>query len=88
VNSNVVFQKTNAGRLPEELERVQIPLIVPYTEVNMLKIIGGMVGQDLTRVTLPGKVSYYAVFMNEPLSITQKFCEQLYYSELLDRADC
>lgn len=54
----------------------------------MLKIIGGMVGQDLTRVTLPGKVSYYAVFMNEPLSITQKFCEQLYYSELLDRADC
>ena len=38
------------------------------------------VGSDLTRFTFP-------VTVNEPISVLQKGCEQMYYSTLLDQAD-
>jgi hypothetical protein len=49
----------------------------PLTSV-LKKSIG--IGSDLTKFTLP-------VTVNEPLSMLQKGCEQMYYSKLLDMAN-
>ena len=45
----------------------------------MVSMFSG-VGSDLTKFTFP-------VTFNEPLSILQKGCEQMYYSNLLDQAN-
>jgi len=37
------------------------------------------IGQDLSRIALP-------VILNEPLGLLQKLCEEMEYSDLLDRA--
>lgn len=52
--SNPAFQKIFNGRVPDDLDRVRMAVNVPPTDPNLLKVIGGMIGQDLTRVTLPG----------------------------------
>eukprot|EP00735_Rhodelphis_limneticus_P015137 TRINITY_DN92_c0_g1::TRINITY_DN92_c0_g1_i1::g.14816::m.14816 TRINITY_DN92_c0_g1::TRINITY_DN92_c0_g1_i1::g.14816 ORF type:complete len:726 (+),score=117.04,sp/Q8L751/ORP1C_ARATH/39.77/3e-163,Oxysterol_BP/PF01237.13/2.1e-113,PH_11/PF15413.1/1.2e-06,PH_11/PF15413.1/2.1e+03,PH/PF00169.24/0.0019,PH/PF00169.24/1.5e+04,PH/PF00169.24/6.8e+03,PH_8/PF15409.1/1.1e+02,PH_8/PF15409.1/4.9 TRINITY_DN92_c0_g1_i1:100-2277(+) len=58
-------------RLPELLEKPKIP--------SLWNIIKDSIGMDLTKVCLP-------VTFNEPLSMLQKACEDLEYSELLDKA--
>jgi hypothetical protein len=46
----------------------------------VLSTITGAFGQNFTKIAFP-------VTINEPLSMLQKGCEQLYYSELLKLAD-
>lgn len=46
----------------------------------MGSILKGSIGSDLTRFALP-------VSVNEPLSMLQKGCEQMYYSPILDSAN-
>jgi hypothetical protein len=36
---------------------------------------------------MPGKKRLIIVTINEPLSVLQKGCEQMYYSDLLKKAD-
>ena len=47
--------------------------------INLWSILKGMLGKDLFRVPLP-------VNFSEPLSMLQRLCEEMEYSELLDQA--
>lgn len=47
--------------------------------VSALSIFRKNIGKDLSQISLP-------VSMNEPLSLLEKACEELEYSELLDKA--
>ncbi|XP_074268639.1 oxysterol-binding protein-related protein 2A isoform X2 [Silene latifolia] len=58
-------------KLPDPVEKEKA--------VSLWSMIKDNVGKDLTRVCLP-------VYFNEPISSLQKCCEDLEYSELLDRA--
>jgi hypothetical protein len=44
-------------------------------------------GADLTKITMPSKTNSYIVAMNEPLSMLQKACESMIYSDFLNKAD-
>ncbi|KAM4736595.1 oxysterol-binding protein-related protein 3 isoform 1-T1 [Anableps anableps] len=47
--------------------------------ISLWNILRNNIGKDLSKVTMP-------VYLNEPLSALQRLCEELEYSELLDRA--
>uniref|UniRef100_A0A3B5MQ22 Oxysterol-binding protein n=1 Tax=Xiphophorus couchianus TaxID=32473 RepID=A0A3B5MQ22_9TELE len=47
--------------------------------ISLWNILRNNIGKDLSKVTMP-------VHLNEPLNALQKLCEELEYSELLDRA--
>ncbi|NXD86146.1 OSBL7 protein, partial [Halcyon senegalensis] len=51
----------------------------PPGDVSLWGLLRSSVGKDLSRVALP-------VQLNEPLNTLQRLCEELEYSELLDRA--
>ncbi|NXI38955.1 OSBL7 protein, partial [Galbula dea] len=51
----------------------------PSGDVSLWGLLRSSVGKDLSRVALP-------VQLNEPLNTLQRLCEELEYSELLDRA--
>jgi hypothetical protein len=48
--------------------RKQLPFLSPDVPAPVWKIIRGLIGQDLTRVSMP-------VIMNEPLSALQRMAE-------------
>ncbi|NXX50930.1 OSBL7 protein, partial [Tricholaema leucomelas] len=52
----------------------------PPGDVSLWGLLRSSVGKDLSRVALP-------VQLNEPLNTLQRLCEELEYSELLDRAN-
>ncbi|NXF91902.1 OSBL7 protein, partial [Eubucco bourcierii] len=52
----------------------------PSGDVSLWGLLRSSVGKDLSRVALP-------VQLNEPLNTLQRLCEELEYSELLDRAN-
>ncbi|KAH9621255.1 hypothetical protein KSS87_010068 [Heliosperma pusillum] len=58
-------------KLPDPIEKEKA--------VSLWSMIKDNVGKDLTRVCLP-------VYFNEPISSLQKCCEDMEYSDLLDRA--
>jgi hypothetical protein len=43
------------------------------------KLFKGLVGKDITKFSLP-------VFLNEPLSLSQKAAEMMFFNDLLDKA--
>ena len=60
--------------------RRQLP--VPKTEtegVNLWNLLCKNIGKDLSKISMP-------VTLNEPLSTLQRLCEELEYSDLLDKA--
>ena len=46
----------------------------------MLSIVQKNIGKDLSKISMP-------VSLNEPLNILQRMCEELEYTELLDKAN-
>ncbi|KAJ1513129.1 hypothetical protein HMI54_005165 [Coelomomyces lativittatus] len=48
-------------------------------EVGLWSVLKNAIGKDLSRITLP-------VYFNEPISILQRLCEDIEYSQLLDLA--
>ena len=57
-------------------------LPVPKTEtegVNLWNLLCKNIGKDLSKISMP-------VTLNEPLSTLQRLCEELEYSELLEKA--
>jgi len=57
-------------------------LPVPITEmegVNLWNLLCKNIGKDLSKISMP-------VTLNEPLSTLQRLCEELEYSDLLDKA--
>ncbi|XP_048117255.1 oxysterol-binding protein-related protein 3 [Alosa alosa] len=62
------------------LRRVHLPATSPSTSsVSLWNILKNNIGKDLSKVAMP-------VQLNEPLNTLQHLCEELEYSELLDRA--
>ena len=47
--------------------------------MNLWNLLCKNIGKDLSKISMP-------VTLNEPLSALQRLCEELEYSELLDRA--
>ena len=47
--------------------------------ISLWNILRNNIGKDLSKVAMP-------VHLNEPLNTLQRLCEELEYSELLDRA--
>ena len=64
----------------EIISRRQLP--VPKTEtegVNLWNLLCKNIGKDLSKISMP-------VTLNEPLSTLQRLCEELEYSDLIDKA--
>ena len=51
----------------------------PGQKISVWKIIKDSIGKDLSKITLP-------VFLNEPISMLQKFIEFMEYDELIRKA--
>lgn len=60
--------------------RICLPAPCPDTgNINLWNILRNNIGKDLSKVSMP-------VELNEPLNTLQRMCEELEYSELLDKA--
>ncbi|KAG7254843.1 hypothetical protein CRUP_004158, partial [Coryphaenoides rupestris] len=59
--------------------RICLPAPSPDTSnINLWSILRNNIGKDLSKVSMP-------VELNEPLNTLQHMCEELEYSELLDK---
>lgn len=68
------------GRSEKVVRRTQMPVPVQEEKsASLWSIIKDNVGKDLQKVCLP-------VYFNEPISALQKCCEDMEYTELLDKA--
>ncbi|KAF9414542.1 Oxysterol-binding protein- protein 3 [Podila epigama] len=61
------------------VRRKVLPAPVSGEDISLLSILRKNVGKDLSTVAMP-------VSLNEPINVLQKLCEELEYSELLDKA--
>lgn len=60
--------------------RTNLPAPRPPTEgLSLWNLLSRNIGKDLSQISMP-------VALNEPLNVLQRLCEELEYSELLDRA--
>ncbi|KAK7507619.1 hypothetical protein BaRGS_00001554 [Batillaria attramentaria] len=60
--------------------RTTLPVPKPETpDISLWNLLYRNIGKDLTKISMP-------VTLNEPLSMLQRLCEELEYSELLDKA--
>ena len=60
--------------------RTCLPASCPNTSnISLWNILRNNIGKDLSKVAMP-------VELNEPLNTLQRLCEELEYSELLDKA--
>ncbi|XP_077600033.1 oxysterol-binding protein-related protein 3-like isoform X2 [Stigmatopora nigra] len=60
--------------------RKTLPSPSPPSSVSLWNILRNNIGKDLSKVAMP-------VQLNEPLNTLQRLCEELEYSELLDKAN-
>ncbi|XP_077583813.1 oxysterol-binding protein-related protein 6 isoform X2 [Stigmatopora nigra] len=83
VTDNVSRQMANgdfAGCAFRNGRRNCLPAPCPDTgNINLWNILRNNIGKDLSKVSMP-------VELNEPLNTLQRMCEELEYSELLDKA--
>lgn len=83
VTDNVSRQMANgdfAGSAFRNGRRSCLPAQCPDTSnINLWNILRNNIGKDLSKVSMP-------VELNEPLNTLQRMCEELEYSELLDKA--
>ncbi|KAG0326083.1 hypothetical protein BGZ99_010137 [Dissophora globulifera] len=61
------------------VRRSVLPAPVSGEDISLLSILRKNVGKDLSTVAMP-------VSLNEPINVLQRLCEELEYSELLDKA--
>ena len=61
------------------VRRTVLPAPVSGEDISLLSILRKNVGKDLSTVAMP-------VSLNEPINVLQKLCEELEYTELLDKA--
>ncbi|KAF9112766.1 Oxysterol-binding protein- protein 3 [Mortierella sp. AM989] len=74
-------QPVAEGAAVEEpiVRRTVLPAPVSGEDISLLSILRKNVGKDLSTVAMP-------VSLNEPINVLQRLCEELEYSELLDKA--
>ncbi|XP_053270295.1 oxysterol-binding protein-related protein 7 [Pleuronectes platessa] len=71
---NSVAPKSSGGR-------TKLPAHCPdNSHVGLMAILYNNIGKDLARVSMPAA-------LNEPVNLLQRLCEELEYSELLDKAN-
>uniref|UniRef100_H3A5L1 Oxysterol-binding protein n=1 Tax=Latimeria chalumnae TaxID=7897 RepID=H3A5L1_LATCH len=76
-NSVPVVQQASGD---QNIRRTCLPAPSPNTSnISLWNILRNNIGKDLSKVTMP-------VQLNEPLNTLQRLCEELEYSELLDKA--
>ncbi|MEQ2160838.1 Oxysterol-binding protein, partial [Goodea atripinnis] len=69
-----------AGSAFRNGRRICLPAPCPdASNINLWNILRNNIGKDLSKVSMP-------VELNEPLNTLQRMCEELEYSELLDKA--
>ncbi|KAG8514752.1 Oxysterol-binding protein-related protein 3, partial [Galemys pyrenaicus] len=69
-----------SGGEPKSRRRTCLPAPCPNTSnISVWNILRNNIGKDLSKVAMP-------VELNEPLNTLQRLCEELEYSELLDKA--
>jgi len=74
-------KSTLSGMLPEEVKRRHLlPSPSVGEAASALSVFRKNVGKDLSTIAMP-------ISMNEPINLLQKACEELQYSELLDKAN-
>jgi len=67
--------------ISDEIVRKKLPYFKdPEKKFSIWSILKDAIGKDLSRFAVP-------VYLNEPLSMLQRFAEQFEYSELLDEAN-
>ncbi|KAI7905217.1 Oxysterol-binding protein-domain-containing protein [Cokeromyces recurvatus] len=83
LNNNNILEESHFIDMisrPSNFHRRQtLPSPTVRDEASILSIFRKNIGKDLSQIAMP-------VSMNEPLSMLQKACEDLEYSELLDKA--
>uniref|UniRef100_A0A3Q3JCQ6 PH domain-containing protein n=1 Tax=Monopterus albus TaxID=43700 RepID=A0A3Q3JCQ6_MONAL len=83
VTDNISRQMANgdfAGSAFRNGRRTCLPAPCPdISNINLWNILRNNIGKDLSKVSMP-------VELNEPLNTLQRMCEELEYSELLDKA--
>uniref|UniRef100_A0AAY5EDN6 Oxysterol-binding protein n=1 Tax=Electrophorus electricus TaxID=8005 RepID=A0AAY5EDN6_ELEEL len=83
-NNEVQNQRVCSGLVkngaPQGRRRATLPSPCPSAStISLWNILKNNIGKDLSKVAMP-------VQLNEPLNTLQRLCEELEYSELLDRA--
>ncbi|KAK0067140.1 oxysterol-binding protein-related protein 6 [Biomphalaria pfeifferi] len=81
------FDHTQGGTTDKAMQaicatgrRSRLPVPKPeIPDVSLWGLLYRNIGKDLTKISMP-------VTLNEPLSMLQRLCEELEYSELLDKA--
>lgn len=69
-----------AGRQGLTGRRTNLPVPRPNNqELSLWNLLYKNIGKDLSQISMP-------VALNEPLNVLQRLCEELEYSELLDKA--
>ena len=78
---DAIFQEVVGDRAQWDTgRRRELPVIKTETEgVNLWNLLCKNIGKDLSKISMP-------VTLNEPLSTLQWLCEELEYSELVDKA--
>uniref|UniRef100_A0A8B9RG60 Oxysterol-binding protein n=1 Tax=Astyanax mexicanus TaxID=7994 RepID=A0A8B9RG60_ASTMX len=73
-------ERLNSGESHQGQRRSFLPSPSPNTSnISLWNILRNNIGKDLSKVAMP-------VQLNEPVNTLQRLCEELEYSELLDRA--
>jgi hypothetical protein len=75
------LQISNSNSYSHELiaRRIRLPYPVAVKSISVLGILRKNIGKDLSTISMP-------ISLNEPLNLLQRLCEELEYSELLDKA--
>lgn len=63
----------------EVKRRIRLPHPVAVQHISFLGILRKNIGKDLSTISMP-------IILNEPINFLQRLCEELEYSELLDKA--
>lgn len=71
--------KGNAHFVPHIQRRTKLPHPVAVRNISVLGILRKNIGKDLSTISMP-------ISLNEPINLLQRLCEELEYTELLDKA--
>ena len=73
------FKKSFYDPLYNYKKRKSLPVACKKLNYNVWEILKGSIGKDINRFTVP-------IFLNEPISMLQKLCENFQYASLLNKA--
>jgi hypothetical protein len=78
---SVHIDPLQATNLLSITRRTILPHPVSGHNISVLGILRKNIGKDLSTISMP-------ISLNEPINLLQRLCEEMEYSELLDKAAC